>query len=596
VDVKEELVMLLRALAVVAPLAAARLVVANDAPAPMLVPALAPEFLLESTKGERVSLYSERAGRTSTAVLFLAENCPVSRLYAPQVGKLAKEYADQGVLFLVVDATPGTDAKKAAEFAKSSGLGGDATLLLDPMLAVARHFDVKKAATALLLDHDFATIYRGAIDDQYTLGAKKEHAAHEWLVEAIEAAIAGSKVETAATEAAGSPLAAAPTSAVTFNEQVAPILHKNCVECHRPGQVGPMALLDYDDAKGWAPQIAEVVEQGRMPPWHADPRHGHFVDERRLTDTEKSILVNWAASGAKEGSPSHKPKPPTFADDGWAIGTPDLIVEIPEPQDVPGEGVLPYRYLIADAGITEEKWVQAVEIRPSARSVTHHVLALYLGPNATPMSMFAGLRDGSLVSAGYFGVQVPGCRPNLYPEGMGKRIEPGAKFVFQLHYTPNGKATTDRTRMGVKFCKTKPKLEVQTCGIFDPRLHIAPNDAHSVSTAKRVFRHRTQIVSMFPHMHMRGAAFRFERRSGDDGEKSTIVCDVPRYDFNWQNFYRPSDGDPVIFEPGDEMFCTAVYDNSKGNPFNPNPNTSVTWGDQTFEEMMIGYVDFVEVE
>ena len=576
--------------------------VANDAPAPR-DPALAPaaEFVLESTRGERVSLYAEREGRVATAVVFLTEDCPVAKLYAPKVGKLAAEYADQGIVFLAVDASPGTDKTKAEAFAKSLGL--ELPLLLDPMQAVAARYEVKHAATALLLDREFNAVYRGSIDDQYTLAEQKPHPSNEWLVEAIEATIAGEDVADATTEVSGTPLApetaakkgaGAQAMAVTFNEHVAPILYSQCADCHRPGQVGPMALLDYDDAKGWANQIAEVVEQGRMPPWHADPRYGRFENERRLTDTEKAVLVKWAATGAKQGESKHKPKPPVFKDDGWAMGKPDLIVQIPKPQPIPAEGVVQYRYVFGvEIPIKEEKWVQAVEIRPTALEATHHVLAFYVPPGKAGMTALSGLQDGSLIGAGYFAVQVPGCRPNLYPEGTGKKIEPGGTFVFQLHYTPNGKKLEDQTRIGLRFCESKPEIEMKTMGVFSQSLRIPPHEEHAVATASHTFRKPVRVISMFPHMHTRGSAFKFERLSGPkDEETRTIVCDVPKYDFNWQNFYLPEGG--IRFEAGEKMFCTAVYNNSKSNPFNPDPNKFVTWGDQTFEEMMIGYLDYVE--
>jgi hypothetical protein len=330
-----------------------------------------------------------------------------------------------------------------------------------------------------------------------------------------------------------------------------------------------------------------------MPPWHADPRHGRFQNERRLTDTEKALLVTWAESGAKEGDPKRKPKVPVYEDGGWAIGTPDLIIELPKPQPIKADGFLEYQYVLVDPKIDEELWVQAVEIRPTAQDATHHVLALYVPPGKSQLDFAAGIRDGGLIGAGYFGVQVPGCRPNLYPEGAGKKIEKGAKFLFQLHYTPNGKATQDQTRMGLKLCKEKPREEVKTRGVFSMNLRIPPQEPHAVATSKWTFKRPIRLISMFPHMHTRGAAFKFERLNGEgDDQVRTVLCDVPKYDFNWQNFYLPVE--PVRFEAGDTMFCTAVYDNSKNNPFNPDPSRMVTWGDQTFEEMMIGYIDYIE--
>jgi len=332
-----------------------------------------------------------------------------------------------------------------------------------------------------------------------------------------------------------------------------------------------------------------------MPPWHADPRYGHFAEERRITDTERAILAGWAEAGAKEGDPKKKPTAPVFHDDGWAMGQPDLVIGLPKVEEVPAEGVVDYRYVMVDPKITEDRWVQQVEIRPTSRAVTHHVLALYIPPGKTAFEMAGGLRDGSLVGAGYFAVQVPGCRPNVFPEGTGKLLQKGARFLFQLHYTPNGKATTDQTQMGLRFCKKKPEREVKTSGIFSINLRIPPNDPAATFTAELAFKKPIDLISMFPHMHVRGSAFKYERVSGPKDERvATTLLDVPKYDFNWQNFYRPEPMDH--FAAGDAIRITAVYDNSKNNRFNPNPNKWVGWGDQTFEEMMIGYIDYLEAK
>jgi thiol-disulfide isomerase/thioredoxin/mono/diheme cytochrome c family protein len=562
-----------------------------DAARPAPVPPA--ELLLDSVKGTRVSLCRERVGHVATAVVFLSEECPVSRSYAPKVGKLAQEYADQNVAFVVVDCTPHVDAKKAGAFAVANGIAS--TVLLDPLRAGARRLAVTHAATALLFDPDMKELYRGAIDDQHSRAGSKAHASNDWLVEAIEAELEKRPVDHATTDGPGAELAPVPAGDLTFNEHVAPILHRNCAECHREGQVGPMALLDYDDAKGWAPTIAEVTGQGRMPPWHADPRFGHFVEERRITDTERAILAGWAEAGAKEGDPKKKPAAPVFHDEGWAMGKPDLIVGLPKPENVPADGTVDYRYVLVDPQITEDRWVQEIEIRPTSRAVTHHVLALYIPPGKTPFDMLNGLRDGSVVGAGYFAVQVPGCRPNVFPEGTGKLLQKGARFLFQLHYTPNGKATTDQTQLGLRFCKKKPAREVKTMGIFTVNLRIPPNDPAATFATELAFKKPIDLISMFPHMHVRGTAFKYERVSGPKDERvATTLLDVPKYDFNWQNFYRPEPMDH--FDAGDAIRITAVYDNSKGNKFNPNPNKWVGWGDQTFEEMMIGYIDYLEAK
>ncbi|MSR47761.1 MAG: redoxin domain-containing protein [Planctomycetes bacterium] len=565
---------------------------AEVAPTADRAAAAAADFLLESTTHERVSLWAPRPERRGTVVAFLRQDCPVSKLFAPVIGALAKEYSEQGFTFLAVDATPGVDATKAAAFARSTGL--DLDPLLDPLGAVAPRFEIANAGSVVVLDESLVPVYRGAIDDRPTSGAPGRPQ-HDWLVEAIEALIADEEVAVEGAPATGRELASSTKPKITYHEHVAPILHTQCAVCHHEGQVGPMELLDYDDAKGWAPQIAEVVGNGRMPPWHADPRFGSFENERRLTETEKATLIEWAAAGAPAGDAKKKQPATKWDDDGWAMGTPDLVIQLPEPESIPATGYVDYRYKLVDPKLTKDVWVQAAEIRPTARDATHHVLALYIPPGKAPLEALTGLNDGSLVGAGYFAVQVPGCRPNIYPAGAGKKIEAGAKFLFQLHYTPNGKATTDQCQMGLQFCKEPPKQEVKTRGVFSYRLRIPPNEPRYVTTAEWAFKKPTRLISMFPHMHTRGTAFRFEKVVGKGAStERTILCDVPKYDFNWQNFYLPKE--PPLFAAGDTIFCTAAYDNSTGNPFNPDPSKTVQWGDQTYEEMMIGYIDYIEEE
>lgn len=550
--------------------------------------ALAPEFLLESSRGERVSLWAPRPGRRGTVVAFLAETCDASRRFAPQLAALAEEYGSEGFEFLFVDASADCDAASAARFEKACGLR--APLLLDPLNAVAPRFGIERAAAVVVLDSELRVAYRGAIDDRLEDGIARE----EWLVEAIEALLADEEVATAATEPPGAKLAGR-SRPVTFHGEVAPILHTHCADCHRPGQVGPMELLDFDDAAGWAPMIAEVAGNGRMPPWHADPRYGRYVNERRLTDTEKGLLERWAAGGAPEGDAKQRRAPPSWDDDGWAIGKPDLVIQLPRPMEVPAEGFIQYRYELIDPQLERDLWIQACEIRPTARDATHHILAFYIPPGQTPMSALRGLNDGTIVGSGYFAAQVPGCRPNVYPPGTGKKIEKGAKFLLQLHYTPNGKATVDQTMVGFKLCAEPPAREVKTRGVYTFDLRIPPRDPHYVTVARWTFKKPAQLLAMFPHMHTRGAAFKFEKAGGAGADETrSVICDVPKYDFNWQNFYLLEE--PVRFAAGETIVCTAVYDNSTDNKFNPNPDAMVFWGDQTFHEMMIGYIDYLEEE
>ncbi len=536
-------------------------------------------FVLESASGGRRELYSEERGRKATVIAFTAVDCPIAKLLAPRLGRIEKQYRGRGARFLGVDPNLQDSQDEIAAFARDASI--DFPILLDPRQVVTDRLGVTRTTEVFVLDAEFRVVYRGAVDDQYSVGAARPEPTANHLIDALEASLAGRPVVAARTDAPGCLVGRVKQDAkeadVTFWRDAAPILWKNCAECHRPGQMGPMSFLDVDEARGWAPQIAEVVESGRMPPWHADPRYGHFENERRLTETEKRTLVLWAASGAKPGDPKDAPPAPTFADPEWAIGKPDLVLALPGEQQIPAEGVVPYRYVEVDPNLTADAWVQCVEMKAGNRAVTHHVGAYLLPP---------GMRGRQLSDGLLFGGSGPGTRPIALADGYGKRVPKGSHFLFELHYTPNGKAATDRTRMALRYSRVPVTHEVRSHTIANMAIDVPPNDPNATFTCTDVFRTPALLTSLMPHMHLRGKSFRFEleRLSGE----RSILLDVPKYDFNWQHTYALAE--PIPVAAGDKLRLTAVYDNSKDNPANPDPNRRVRWGQQTFEEMMVGFV------
>jgi hypothetical protein len=549
--------------------------------------AIIPDFLLESAGGERVSLHAERTGRALTVLAFLVPGDPASAACVEAVAQCEREFADRGVVFLAV-ACRARDVGAVAALAREADAGFP--VLLDPYGAAAQRAGVARAATVLVLDPDFRAVYRGAADDRFEGGPPRSHASNDYLLDAIESALAGETIDPAETEAAGAPIEPADARGrpLTFHGDVAPILWTHCVECHRPGQIGPMSFLDADEATGWAPQIAEVVTEGRMPPWHASARHGRFRNERRLTETEKRTLELWAATGAKAGDPKDAPPPPVFADPDWKIGRPDLVLDLPEEQPIPAEGVVPYRYVPLDPGFTEDFWVQAVEVRPTSRAATHHVIAYLLPPGMSPRDALRS--PEGVLSLDGLGGYAPGSDPMDLPDGEGVRVAKGSTLLFELHYTPVGKATSDRTRVAVRFSRVPVKRVIETGAAMNFGFRIPPRRPDATFQARHRFRAPAEILTLTPHMHMRGRSFRYELERGDGTRQ--VLLDVPRYDFNWQHTYVLRE--PVRAAAGDVLRVTAVFDNSKDNPFNPNPDVWVTWGEQTFEEMLIGYFDYVE--
>jgi len=552
-------------------------------------PAVA-DFLLESSTGAKVRLEEEVAGRSLTVVAFTSVGCPITKLLAPRLGRIEKQYRDKGVRFLGIDPNIQDTKEEIATFAKDAQI--DFPILLDPQHVVTDRLGVTRTTEVFVLDAEFRLLYRGAVDDQYSVGAQKPKPSNDYLIDALESGLAGETIATDKTDAPGCLVGriAGEESAVTFWHDVAPILWKNCVECHRANQPGPMELLTYEDAVGWAPAIAEETSAGRMPPWHADPRIGHFKNARALTDTDKAILARWKAGGAKEGERAPTQAPPTFADPEWAIGTPDLVVELPKDEEVPAEGVVPYRYVVVDPKLDHDVWVQRVEVRPGNRAVTHHVIAFLVPPGVKPRDVLQDPEAG--LGGAHFAGNAPGGRPIVLPDGHGKLVRAGSTFLFQLHYTPNGKATTDRTRMALVFSRVPVTVEARTYAIIGFGINIPPNEPDATFTAEHLFQKPIRLTALMPHMHLRGKSFRFELLRAD-GSSATLL-DVPKYDFNWQHTYKLEE--PLALAAGDRLKITASYDNSAANRANPNPKARVHWGEQTFDEMMIGYIGYdVEV-
>ncbi|HEY8460518.1 MAG TPA: thiol-disulfide isomerase [Blastocatellia bacterium] len=362
---------------------------------------------------------------------------------------------------------------------------------------------------------------------------------------------------------------------VTFNKDVAPIFFKSCAECHRAGEAAPFSTLSYKDVRPWAKSIREKVTSREMPPWHADPNHGEWLNDRRLTEAEIATIVAWVDGGAKEGEPKDLPPAPKFTD-GWTIGEPDETFSIPE-QSIPATGVVPYKYLSVATNLKEDRWITDAEIRSTGRSAVHHVIVFIQDPNR-PASATGNLLAGV----------APGEQPARYRPGFGKKIPAGAKLIFQMHYTPNGQETKDVTTIGLKYAKEPPKHQILTRPVLNTAFTIpagAPN--HEVK-ASYVFQEDVHLASLMPHMHLRGKDFEIKAVFPDGTSK--ILLKVPRYDFNWQTYYVPKD--PVAIPKGSKIECTAHFDNSPANKFNPDPTKDVKWGDQTWEEMMIGWLSY----
>ena len=367
----------------------------------------------------------------------------------------------------------------------------------------------------------------------------------------------------------------------TYTKDVASILNRRCVECHRAGEAAPMTFTSYKEVRPWAKAIKERVAVRAMPPWLADPAHGSFKNDRRMSDQEIETIAAWVANGAPEGNPADLPPAPKF-ETGWNIGKPDQTFDIGTDFDVPAEGTVPYKYFTVPTNFTEDKWIEAAEVRPDKRGVVHHIIVFIQEPGQNNTSRGGGTGGNLLV--GY----APGEQALVLEPGTARLVKAGSMFRFQVHYTTNGKATKDRSYIGVRYAKETPKFRALTGNALNFSFKIPAGDpAHEVKstwTAKE-----DVILSGFmPHMHLRGKDFKYTVVFPDGREE--VLLSVPKYDFNWQLAYELKE--PLKLPKGTRIDCVAHFDNSPNNKYNPDPTKEVKWGDQTWEEMMIGWFTY----
>jgi peroxiredoxin len=537
-------------------------------------------FKLRDYRGAERSL-SEFADQKLIVLAFTGTECPIAKLYAPRLAELAKEFGPKGVAFIGVNANQQDSITAIGQYAKSSGVAFP--ILKDAGNVLADRLDAVRTPEVFVLDGERVVRYWGRIDDQYGIGYIRPKATRRDLAEALDELLAGKPVSKPVTDAPGCYIGRVRKETkgteVTYSKHIAPILQNRCLECHRPGQIGPFSLTSYDEVVGWTETIREVIKEQRMPPWHADPRYGEFSNDCHVPDAEKQLIFTWIDNGAPEGDPKDLPKPVEFAE-GWRIPKPDVVIAVPKPFKVPAAGTIPYEFVAVDPGFQEDKWVKAAEIRPGCRSVVHHILVFVQPPGGRGVDKSGGFITNWLAGT------VPGAAPMILSEGMAKRVPAGSRLLFQIHYTPNGTPQMDQSSVGLVFADPKTvKKEVSTEMAVNPKFVIPPHaDNHRVD-AQATFDQDILLLSMTPHTHLRGKAFKYEAIYPDGSQE--ILVDVPHYDFNWQNTYILTK--PKLLPKGTQIHCVAYYDNSTKNRSNPDPNATVRWGDQTWEEMMIGY-------
>ncbi|MGF1580543.1 MAG: redoxin domain-containing protein [Gemmataceae bacterium] len=542
-------------------------------------------FKLQDFRGKTWSL--KDFDSRYVVVAFIGTECPLVKLYGPRLQEIANAYKSKGVTFVGINPNYQDDITEIAAYARRHKI--NFPILKDLGNKVADQFGASRTPEMFVLDEKRVVRYQGRIDDQYGVGYIRDKAKAHFLKNALDAVIAGKKVNVAHREAVGCIigrlLPVNQNSKVTYTNQIARILQKRCVECHRKGEIAPFSLTKYEEVKGWAEMIAEVVDEGRMPPWHANPKYGHFSNDRSLTKQEKEQIFEWVKNGAPKGDPKDLPEPKKYVT-GWQLPRkPDATFTInPRPFKVQAQGTVRYQHFLVRANFKEDKWVQAAQIVPGNRAVVHHILAFAVDPK----NGIRGLGEGA---GGFLAGYVPGQRAYSFPKGMAKKIPAGWSIFFQVHYTPVGTVQYDQSKIGFVFADPKTIThEVKTRSAVGRRLNIPPNDDNYKKEATSRFRFEkgTLLLGFMPHMHLRGKSFKYEARIPGQEEPKTLL-DVPNYDFNWQTSYRLAK--PLSLPKGTQIHCTAHWDNSEWNLNNPDPSATIRWGQQTEDEMMIGYFD-----
>ncbi len=541
---------------------------------------------------------SDVLAAAATVIVARDTGCPVSQKYAPGIGRLQAQYSSQGVEFLYLNLNP-RDSLQAMR-ADHAQFGSSGRYIADRDHRIGTMLGVRSTGEVFVLDSKGRLVFRGAIDDQYGIGYTRVSAGRTYLRDALNALLAGRLPEVSATTAPGCYLNPGHDEKImgelSWYRDIERIVQDRCQACHRPGEIGPFSLLSYEDIAARKEIVRFVLKNRIMPPWFASPESGPWLNKLRLSEDERSRLLAWIDQGMQKGKPEDGPEPRQWVK-GWRIGKPDAILKLPEPVELPAEGVIPYQYAIVPTDFGEDKWVTGFEVRTRVPRSAHHIL-VFLRPAADSMEAVFGREEGSAwdyptrggqALHGFFAGSIVGAGGTRFPAGVAKRLPKGASLDVQLHYTASGVAATDQPEIGLLFADEPPQQELKTLAASSTFFRIPAHSSSHVVKAQHRFLDNGMISGFLPHMHLRGKAFRYELEDTDGNRK--ILLDVPRYDPNWQLLYQLTT--PIEVRSGSVLHATAWFDNSAANPANPDPDKTVFFGDQVWDEMMIGYFDWI---
>ena len=527
---------------------------------------------------------------TGVVLVFSNTTCPLVQRYIPRLKEMSAEFGPRGIQFANVNVSPTESILDVA----TQGLEFDIPFpcVQDIEGSTVAACGVGRTPEVVLLDADLRLLYRGRIDDQYRVTGMRPQPTQTPLRDAIEALLAGEEITTPETTVDGCVITPPlkPTAAdktITFHQHVRPLIVKHCTYCHQPGTTAPFSLITYDDVVNSGEMIAEVVDQQRMPPWYASPKHGEFLNARTLSREERQTILGWVRAGMPEGDPANaEPEEETIASQmsdpdpewggqRWWIGKPDLVLTVPGEYEIPADGFVDYKYAVLPHLFLRDTWLVAAEVQPENPRIVHHANLGFLKIGADP-------REAKLIT-GY----VPGVGPMELGNGIASRIPAGSAVGLQIHLTTTGKPEKTRLRVGFRFPREPVQQELRYLQLSNTRFVIPPYASHHpVSRTKGVDQDVT-VFGFFSHMHLRGKASTFIARPPQGAAE--ILLMIPNYNFDWQlPYYLKPEGKQ--FPAGTQFECLSHFDNSEFNPFNPDPSVAVQEGQQTVQEMMYGFL------
>jgi peroxiredoxin len=565
------------------------------------LPTTQPAVLRATDLQGRIFSLSDAPNVTATGIVFISTQCPISGRYIPELNRISAELnytGDHRIRLFAVISDPSVTRAAAVQYAKDYQVAFP--ILFDASGELAQQFSPHSTPEAIVLNRHGQVEYRGRIDDTFIdLRKQKEAPEHHDMLDALHRAGHGEKFDIK-TEVVGCYYEAwndkSKSMAVTYTRDIAPILDSNCVQCHRDGQVAPFSLMTYDQAAHHAKQMARATDELLMPPWKAEPGFGHFLDERRLTDREISLIAQWAQAGAPQGDPADLPPSPTFSDGGWTLGEPDIVLQMPQPFTVPASGRDVYRVFPIHIDIPQDRYVVGFEFKAGATTVLHHAL-FFLDDTGRGRELEAKSKDGQpgyrsfggvgFPPSGGLGGYAPGAMPYFLPDGVGRPLRKGSDLVLQIHYHPDGKEHQDQSRLALYFAK-KPIRKISiSFPVITRQIDIPAGDANYQRDVTVRVPTDVTLLGLTPHMHLIGKQMKVTAYPPDG---STVpLISIKDWDFRWQDQYRFAE--PVHLPRGTVVKMQAIYNNSTSNPDNPsNPSQRVTYGEQTTNEMCICFL------